>query len=147
MLLKFHKFYSKTLFITVANFGPSSKLNTKLFPEIVDCLFNYFQKKPYPKCLTVSCDPERGGCRKSLRYKIKFFVAITCGFQSLHIVPRSSILDVAGVLGSPLRFTIFQCRQQYHFPANIWLFHCVRIQCLIEILFLRGYQRARDDLS
>ena len=44
----------------------------------------------------------RGGSRTAATSKMEYFVIIVNGFQPLTITTKSSILDVAAVLGLPL---------------------------------------------
>ena len=46
----------------------------------------------------------RGGSRTAATFKMEFFVVIVNGFQTLAIITKCSILDVAAVLDPPLKF-------------------------------------------
>ena len=47
----------------------------------------------------------RGGSRDAATSKMERFVIIVNGFQSLTIITKRSILDVAASLGPPMSFT------------------------------------------
>ena len=62
----------------------------------------------------------RGGSRAAATSKMKLFMIIVNGLQSLAIITKCSILDVAAVLGPPLK--LLDVSQNGLFESSLYQF-------------------------
>ena len=82
--------------------------------------------------LSHGCTSWRGGSRAVATSKMECFVIIVSNFQSLTIITNRSILDVAGILDSPLNIVmthqhgpqipeIYATKMRRRIPGGKWL--------------------------